>query len=73
MAEGRHNFLQVMGDQDHGWAAGHPAQAFKSGQQMLSGDQVQAPAGFIQDQEARFMDERPCDQETLLLSCESTA
>src|SRR5208337_530069 len=68
MAEGRHDFLEIMGNQDHGWAAGRTAQAFKGGQQMLSGNQVQSAAGFIQDYKARFIDERPCDQQALLLS-----
>ena len=68
MAEGGHDLLKVMGDQDHRRAAGRPAQAFKGRQELLSGNEVQAAAGFIQNQETRLVNERPGDQEALLFS-----
>ena len=65
-AEDGSDLFEMVGDQNHGRAPGLPSNIFDGADEPFAGNEVQPGPGLIENDQARIVDQGPCDEEALL-------
>ena len=50
VGEGRHNFFNMMGDEDEGRGVGLAGEAVEELEEVFAGNGIEAGAGFVEDE-----------------------